>query len=323
MTTRGHASVMEQRGGAETARRALTRRSRRLRARIDRLLCGAVLASLTMACGTKTTDSAHAPDLAEPLKPTDSRETMESSSLVPSSPAPSAAFEPSPVYPPPPPSRPLPQNVPPTLLEAYRIAGTKEIEPSTETRDAIGKTGRRAIASIKLCLDTSGSIEKPTLLKSSGYPEYDNLIVEQIATSWRFRPYEVNGRVTRVCTAATFLFPKVAPDPTIPADTQLEHVGGYWCISYTVSGVASSGCGTDVDYCENFKGTHAALQKWGMADRSDCEWHETAWQTKVTVDNKKEDWLFLERPHCEESASMYRGTSCKQVRNRGARQRPK
>lgn len=278
---------------------------------VPSLVVCAALVLIGYGCASKATDGA-APDL--PTEPTPPTATAHNPVPPP---------DPSPAYPPPPPSGPMPQNVPPTLLEAYRIAGTKGIEPSTETRDLIGKSGRRAIASIKLCLDTSGSIEKPTLLKSSGYPDYDNLILEQIATSWRFRPYEVNGKVTRVCTAATFLYPKVAPEPTIQADTQLEHVGGYWCISYTVSGVASSGCGADVDYCENFKGTQAALQKWGMADRSDCEWHETAWQTKVTVDNKKEDWLFVERPHCEESASMYRGTSCEQVRNRGARKRPK
>lgn len=212
--------------------------------------------------------------------------------------------------------------VPPTSLEAYRIAGTKEIAPSTETRDVIVKHGRRAIAAIRLCLDTSGSIEKSMLLKSSGYPDYDNLILEQVATSWRFRPYGENGMVRPVCTAVTFLYPTVAQEPTMPAATQLDQVGGYWCISYTVSGVASSGCSTDVDYCENFKATQATLQKWGMTDRSDCEWHEAAWRTKVTVDNKKADWHFLERPHCEAFASMYTGTSCKQVRNRGARKRP-
>jgi protein TonB len=112
----------------------------------------------------------------------------------------------APPPPPPPPPAP-PQNVAPTALEASRIAGEKQIVPDDVTKTEINRSGKtRVIASFKLCITAAGGVNTVNMLKSSGFPAYDNKILSTIRGSWRYRPFNVNGKAVPVCTAVTFIY---------------------------------------------------------------------------------------------------------------------
>ncbi|HSN30670.1 MAG TPA: hypothetical protein VLT45_30495 [Kofleriaceae bacterium] len=113
---------------------------------------------------------------------------------------------PPPPPPPPPPPAP-PQNVPPTMLEGSRIAGDKMITPDDVTKTEIQRSGKdRVIGSFKLCLTVGGEIQSVNMLKSTGFGAYDQKILSTIRGSWRYRPYNVNGKAVPVCTAVTFIY---------------------------------------------------------------------------------------------------------------------
>jgi len=119
--------------------------------------------------------------------------------------------------PPPPPPPPMPpRNVPPTALEANRIAGDKAIEPDDPTKVMIERSGKtRLVTSYKLCLDIAGTPAIVSMLKSSGYPAYDAKIMRTMR-QWRYRPYLINGNAVPVCTAVTFVYSQIAPTPPAP-----------------------------------------------------------------------------------------------------------
>lgn len=107
-----------------------------------------------------------------------------------------------------------PQNVPPTLLEGSRIAGDKYIQPDDLTKVAIMQSGKdKVVTSYKMCLDDQGTVTHVTQLKGSGFPAYDQKIMTEMRTNWRYRPYQVNGRAVPVCTAVTFIYSQAAPTP--------------------------------------------------------------------------------------------------------------
>jgi protein TonB len=113
----------------------------------------------------------------------------------------------APPPPPPPPPPAPPQNVPPTLLEGSRIAGEKMIVPDDTTKTEIGRSGKdRLVGSFKLCLTPTGAISNVTQLKSTGFPAYDNKILNKMRSEWRYKPYMVNGKAVPVCTAVTFIY---------------------------------------------------------------------------------------------------------------------
>lgn len=115
-----------------------------------------------------------------------------------------------PLPPPPPPPRgaPAPVNVAPSLLEALRIAGTRNILPDEATKREIKQSGKDAVVGVwKLCLDTNGAVMSLTTLKSTGFARYDQAINTEMR-KWKYRPYTINGKVTPVCTAITFIYRK-------------------------------------------------------------------------------------------------------------------
>jgi hypothetical protein len=110
------------------------------------------------------------------------------------------------IAPPPPPPPAPPQNVPPTVLESNRIAGSKLIVPDDKTKAAITKSGRdKVIGSFKLCIDLNGAVQSVTTLKATGFPDYDNKLTREMRV-WKYTPYLVNGKATPVCTAVTFIY---------------------------------------------------------------------------------------------------------------------
>ena len=44
------------------------------------------------------------------------------------------------------------------------------------------------------------------MLKSTGFPAYDNKILSKMRGEWRYKPYMVNGKAVPVCTAVTFIY---------------------------------------------------------------------------------------------------------------------
>lgn len=96
-----------------------------------------------------------------------------------------------------------PRNIAPSALEANRLRGSKKIDPDTFTQVEIAKAGRSTtVASVKLCVDTNGTVTSVAILKSSGFRAYDAKLVREVRR-WAFRPFS-----TPVCSAATFVWRK-------------------------------------------------------------------------------------------------------------------
>ena len=95
------------------------------------------------------------------------------------------------------------QVVTPQALRALRISGADDLQPDAATAAAM--TAPRAVASVKLCVDTAGAVAGAQLIKSSGSPAWDAEILEGMR-AWRFRPFLVNGRAVPICTAFTFIY---------------------------------------------------------------------------------------------------------------------
>jgi protein TonB len=113
----------------------------------------------------------------------------------------------APPPPPPPPPPAAPQNVAPTMLEASRIAGEKNIIPDDVTKTEIQRSGKdKVVGSFKICLTVEGSVQNVTMLKSTGFSAYDSKIQGKMRGEWRYKPFNVNGKAVPVCTAVTFIY---------------------------------------------------------------------------------------------------------------------
>ncbi len=114
----------------------------------------------------------------------------------------------SPALPPvPPPPKPTPGSlvVPLVQLEATRISGAAQILPPPRVATLIGKSQKKNISVVKMCLTSGGHVGAVSMLKSSGYPAYDSKILKRMR-SWKYRPYMLNGSAVPVCTTVSFIF---------------------------------------------------------------------------------------------------------------------
>lgn len=99
----------------------------------------------------------------------------------------------------------VPLNVPPSALERLRVRGTAKIEPDATTKQRMKRAGKtRVTAVLKLCVDRTGRPQSVTLLKSSGFADYDRKLDREMRR-WMFRPYPAGGSVMQVCSAMTFI----------------------------------------------------------------------------------------------------------------------
>jgi hypothetical protein len=113
---------------------------------------------------------------------------------------------PPPPPPPPPAGGPAPTNVAPTLLEASRISGDRNIVPDDADKTEIVRSGKdKIIGSWKLCLEDTGAISRIVNIKSTGFPNYDRKVEREMG-KWRYRAYLVNNKAVPVCTAVTFIY---------------------------------------------------------------------------------------------------------------------
>ena len=110
---------------------------------------------------------------------------------------------------PPPPAPSV--TVPPSLLENLRVSGTRMIAPDAPTKATMLQARKgKVVASMKLCLDDTGTVASVSQLKSSGYPAYDRKIIGEMR-QWIYKPYKQNGRAVAVCTAVTFIYDASRP----------------------------------------------------------------------------------------------------------------
>jgi TonB family protein len=99
------------------------------------------------------------------------------------------------------------------MLEGLRISGVKNIVPDDVTKVEIQRSGKtKIIGSFKLCIDANGAVLSVAQLKSTGFSAYDTKI-KTAMQAWRYKPYTVNGKPVPVCTAVTFIYSQVDPEP--------------------------------------------------------------------------------------------------------------
>ncbi|HEU0034600.1 MAG TPA: hypothetical protein VFQ53_28445 [Kofleriaceae bacterium] len=123
--------------------------------------------------------------------------------------------------PPPPPAPPVStpatttlRHVAPNALE--RLVGDPAIVPDDATKHAMRDAGAtRVIASFKLCIDVAGAVTRVETIKTSSFETYDRTLIRAMR-QWKYRPYQIDGKVVPVCTAVTFVYnatpaPKPAP----------------------------------------------------------------------------------------------------------------
>jgi TonB family protein len=97
-------------------------------------------------------------------------------------------------------------TIAPGYLEAHRIKGNKLIMPDSFVTRAMQSDGEiRVSTTIKLCVDTTGKVAAIDLVKSSGYPGYDNKIMTEMR-DWAFRPIEVDGKPAPACSVLGFIY---------------------------------------------------------------------------------------------------------------------
>lgn len=105
---------------------------------------------------------------------------------------------------PPPPASPPPENVPPNALYVHRLSGNTLIVPDVLTKVEIARSHKdKVIGSFQLCIDTAGNVTTVMVLKSTGFPDFDNKIIGELQT-WTYRPYLIDGKPAPVCTKVTF-----------------------------------------------------------------------------------------------------------------------
>lgn len=111
---------------------------------------------------------------------------------------------------PPPPPPPPPPPAPPSIvsaktLEANRISGEKNIVPDDVTRTAMAQRGGEFTGVFKVCVAPDGSVAKVSLMQSTGFPSYDQKIINQIR-AWRYQPFTARDAPSLVCAAMVFIY---------------------------------------------------------------------------------------------------------------------
>jgi hypothetical protein len=98
----------------------------------------------------------------------------------------------------PPAGAPHAQMMPIKLVDGRR--------PDDLTKNHMHEHGLAAVrAEVVMCLDESGAPSGVTMTSSSCLPDYDKRILTKIA-EWRFKPFEISGKPSAICTTVTFVY---------------------------------------------------------------------------------------------------------------------
>ena len=97
--------------------------------------------------------------------------------------------------------------VPSRLIEGSRISGDPQIRAPDSVRQQMARAAlQQVLGNVKMCLDKNGRVRSVSILKSTGFKEYDQLLLSRMR-DWRYRPYRLNtGAAVPVCTAVTFIY---------------------------------------------------------------------------------------------------------------------
>ncbi|HTE53780.1 MAG TPA: hypothetical protein VK698_23155 [Kofleriaceae bacterium] len=93
------------------------------------------------------------------------------------------------------------------IIEGYRIAGDPQIHPSEDVRQMMVLNKQsRILGAVKMCIWRDGSVLSLQLLRSTGYREYDQLLLSRMR-GWHYRPYALaDGTAVTACTAVVFVY---------------------------------------------------------------------------------------------------------------------
>ena len=99
-----------------------------------------------------------------------------------------------------------PPIVPPDVIRGMRLSGETQVHPNDIDKNAMLRDGKdRVIAVFKTCVNEAGSVAAVTMMKSSGYREYDQAL-SQAMFGWHYKAYEIGGRAVTVCGIVTFVY---------------------------------------------------------------------------------------------------------------------
>jgi protein TonB len=107
---------------------------------------------------------------------------------------------------PPPPVVPPPQMVDRREIEGQRVAGDPQIRLSDDIIAMLSGQGVETLAvSVRLCIDETGVPASVRFTPATGFDRVDETIRSQMST-WRYRPWVVNGQAMRVCFPVLFKY---------------------------------------------------------------------------------------------------------------------
>jgi hypothetical protein len=96
--------------------------------------------------------------------------------------------------------------VAPEVIRGLRLSGETQIHPSDVDKTAMARDGRdRIIAVFKTCVSEAGDVASVSMMRSSGYPAYDQLLANALH-GWRYKPYEIGGERVKACGIVTFVY---------------------------------------------------------------------------------------------------------------------
>lgn len=93
------------------------------------------------------------------------------------------------------------------VIEGHRIAGDPQIHAPEAVRTQMADRGQsRAVGKIEMCLRDDGGVLSLRALQSTGFPDYDQLLLSQMR-GWRYRPYRLaDGTRVTACTVVIFIY---------------------------------------------------------------------------------------------------------------------
>jgi len=97
-----------------------------------------------------------------------------------------------------------PDNVTPAVAKGLRYAGNDQIHPPEMVRvDMVHQGKNRLTATVQICVNERGAVDKLRVLKSSGFQPYDDKILGEMR-NWKYNPYLVNGVPSPMCSVTIF-----------------------------------------------------------------------------------------------------------------------
>jgi TonB family protein len=97
-------------------------------------------------------------------------------------------------------------TIAPGTIEGLRVSGETQIRPSAATQQQMMRAAASgARGTVALCISRDGSVSSATMMRPTGYPDYDAAILSAVH-DWRYRPYTVSGIATAACSAVTFVY---------------------------------------------------------------------------------------------------------------------